>query len=246
MKKLLKGCGIIALVLAVLLVGSGIFLWLKVRNASKQMGQLRTDIVALNEKNPFSAPPAGAMEPERLKDFFAVRTGIMKTLENDPVVNKFRGQQKPQIGIGDFTHLIFRLPQTMAAEFKMQLEAKNMSPDEYAWFSRTIYTTIYNGKSQGDRELIPLYDSIDENLRQFNMQIAQMKQQGTKPVSWDSVVSSEINGDEATRTANRNLVIEHKEEILEHPQLAFLEMMFSHSVESLKPVSASIEVKEGS
>ncbi|MCC7391707.1 hypothetical protein IT571_05035, partial [Candidatus Sumerlaeota bacterium] len=119
-------------------------------------------------------------------------------------------------------------------------------PDEYVWFSRTIYTTIYNGKSQGDRELIPLYDSIDENLRQFNMQIAQMKQQGTKPVSWDSVVSSEINGDEATRTANRNLVIEHKEEILEHPQLAFLEMMFSHSVESLKPVSASIEVKEGS
>ncbi|MCC6546550.1 hypothetical protein IT570_05220 [Candidatus Sumerlaeota bacterium] len=232
-KKLLKGCGITVLVLVVLLVGAGIFVTMKLKSASKQMREVREEIVELDRKHPFTAPApgVGVMEAQRLNDFFAVRTAIVRVMEADPVINKLQGEKSPSMGFSDLTHLIFKLPHTIANEFKLQLEAKNMSPNEYVWFVRTIYTTIYNGKMEDDRELIPLYDAVDETLTQFNLQIAQMRQnQGApRPVGWDVVVSSEINKDEVAKRANRDLVIQHKDELLEYPQLAFVEMIFSRS-----------------
>lgn len=231
MKKFLKGCGIVVLISVVLLVGGIIFATLKIRSTAKQVTGTITEMQTLNTEHPFTKPAANAMDAARLNDFFTVRTSIMQLLEKDEVIAKLKGNKNPKLGFSDFTHLALKLPQIIAKEFKAQLEAKNMSPNEYSWFVRTIYSTIYDGKMDGDKELIPLYDTLDENLTQFNLQVQQMKQSGTKPVGWDAVISPPGSIDEATKTANRDLVLAHKEAILDYPQLAFLELMFSRSVQ---------------
>ena len=231
MKKLLIGCAVVVLLLVTLLVGSAVYVYLKVNRVKKDLEETKLAMVELNKQHPFTVPKEEDVEAARLNDFFAIRGRLMEMLLADPVVTKLFGEKKPRLGLMDAMHLGVNLPRALAKEFTGQLDAKKMSPDEYSYLVRFVYTTIHEGKMEGDPEMSRIYTEIDETLTQFNMQMSQAAK-GHAPVSWDNVVAEDAAVDEATAKRHRDLVLEHKEEILKYPQLAFVEFVLARVIET--------------
>lgn len=230
MKKFLVGCAVVVVLLVTLLTGAAIFVYIKINHVRKDLEETKVAMTDLNKQHPFTVPQEDDVEAARLNDFFAVRNRMMEMLLADPVVTKLVANDKnPQLGLMDMMHLLVNLPRTLAKEFTTQLEAKKMSPDEYNYYVRFIYTTIYKGKMDGDPEMSRLYTEIDETLTQFNLQLSQAAN-GHPPVAWNNVVAEDTSLDEAEAKRHYDLVLDHKDELLEHPQLAFLEFVLARSI----------------
>lgn len=232
MKKLLIGCAVVVLLLVTLLVGSAVYVYVKVNRVKKDLEETKVAMAELNKQHPFTVPQKDDVEAERLNDFFAIRNRMMEMLLADQVVARLVANDKnPQLGLMDMMHLAVNLPRTLAKEFTTQLEAKKMSPDEYSYYVRFVYTTIYKGKMDDDPEMSRMYTEIDEALTQFNLQMSQAAQ-GHPPVAWNNVVAEDASLDEEAAKLQYDLVLDHKDEILKYPQLAFLELFLARAIEA--------------
>ena len=232
MKKVLIGCAVVVVLLVTLLVGSAVFVYLKVNRVKKDLEETKVAMAELNKQHPFTVPQKDDVGAERLNDFFAIRNRMMELLLADQVVAKLVANDKnPQLGLTDMMHLGVNATRTLATVFTTQIEVKKMSPDEYTYYVRFVYTTIYKGKLDGDPELTRMYTEIDETLTQFNLQMSQAAK-GHAPVGWENVVAEDSSLDEEAAKRHQDLVIDHKDEILQYPQLAFLELFLAKAIEA--------------
>ena len=76
MKKLLIGCGVLAILLFCLVVGTGVWLYFKAKRYADELKAIQTSYVATNSTYPFTSPDPAILDARRVGDFLIVRAAL--------------------------------------------------------------------------------------------------------------------------------------------------------------------------
>jgi len=155
MRKLLIGCGIVALLAFCLVVGVAIWGVMKVKKFNDGLVKVKAAYEATNRSYPFTPPDPPAMRAERFEKYLAVRSELAKSLQGEldqlnelDQAAKNSGGRRPQVGFSDVFNM-FGLPERIGTAHVKALERQSMSVDEYLWHSKIVLGTIHQAVEEG-------------------------------------------------------------------------------------------------
>jgi hypothetical protein len=154
MKKLAIGCGLVALLLAVAVVGVGYYGYLKVRSTVAQVAELGRIPDLEREvriKTPFTAPASGELTPAQVERFAQVQKRVRERLGQAAAEFERNYKQladKKDTTIGDLPTLLAAYRDMASAWMdakRTQIQALNdagLSLDEYRWIRNSAYQAL--------------------------------------------------------------------------------------------------------
>ena len=154
MKKLAIGCGLVALVLAVVAIGVGYYGYMKVRSTVAQVAELGKipDLEReVRNKTPFTAPASGELTPDEVERFVQVQKRVRERLGQEAAAferNYKQLEDKKDATIADLPTLLaaYRDMATAWMEAKRtQVQALNdvgLSLEEYRWIRNSAYQAL--------------------------------------------------------------------------------------------------------
>lgn len=228
MKKILIGCGIVSLLLVTILVGLIIYGALWVKNLGTRVAETRAQIVQLDSRYPYTPAADGRLDPSRVTAYFELREVMVNRILDEPLVKRLvDGQasgQRPDIGFRDLFTLAKDVMPGIARDFRRELDDRQMSPREMADIVRNVYTTLLKGKQANDPLMTEIYDSLNMAIDQVNA-VAQQTNNQQLLVSVEAALADATTIPEDVLLANRSIIAEHRDQLLDYPQLAWLEFI---------------------
>jgi hypothetical protein len=164
MKKVLIGCGIVALLFFVLIAAGGYMLY-RAGKSMVEFGQkIEASYRATNTQYPFHAPDDNLVANDQLTRWIAIREKLI------PQVASFKEMME-----GNKTKNPFTMFGTMMEQSSLfvdahvrELDAKKMSAHEYFWISRHVLTALNSGDARKDPALKDVVDWMDKTEQQMN------------------------------------------------------------------------------
>lgn len=228
MKKILIGCGVVSLLLVTLFVGLVIYGFLWAKNLGDKVVEARAQIVQLDTRYPYTPAPDGKLDPSRVTAYFEIREAMVNRILQEPIVERvFDAQasgQQPDIGFWDVLTLAKDVMPAIARDFQRELDDRQMSPREMADIIRNVYTTLLKGKQANDPLMTEIYDNLNMAIDQVNAMAQQTNNQQLL-VSVEAALADSTTIPEDVLLENRAVVADHRDELLEYPQLAWLEFI---------------------
>lgn len=244
MKKILIGCGIVALI-AFVLVGSCVgFFFYQAMKLGQGFEAAIADVSRLNQDYPFTEPVEGTeFESGRFDDYLVVRRAVIDRTMEVPVIGTMlvsirQAEQtdapveEPALGAMDGFRMIGDIPRALS-DIARHFDSRQMSIDEYVWISRGVYEAIHTGAQLGDEEMEEMWDQLRVQARDLTRT---MTTQGGIPqdeFDFDLMDKLDAFDDRTAPEANVALVREHRDELLESPALAIAELFILQVMQQL-------------
>ncbi|CAN5228217.1 hypothetical protein BH09SUM1_BH09SUM1_11620 [soil metagenome] len=228
MKKFLIGCGIVALLFTVMAVGLGIYAAMKIKKIGNDYQASAQVIEQSNAKYPYTTTQPMVLEGKRLDQYFTVRTAVVDKVMQNPTVQKIvsamQGGKTAPVGFGEMVALGTRFGPELLKDFGTALDAQKMSAEEYVAHVKAVYAAIDQGNNDGDADMKQIYDNMDKAIDQLNVQMSKGGQ-AQNQVSFKGSVA-ELRNNTKVSVENIKEVAKHKDELMAHPEVSFLELMF--------------------
>ncbi len=154
MKKLAIGCGLVALVLAVAVIGVGYYGYLRVRSTVAQVAELGKIPELEREvrvKTPFTAPDSGELTSDEVERFVQVQKRVRDRLGQEAAAlerNYKELGEKKEATIADLPTLLAAYRDMASAWMeakRTQIQALNdvgLSLEEYRWIRNSAYQAL--------------------------------------------------------------------------------------------------------
>lgn len=230
MKKVLIGCGIVALICFVCTAGVVIYGGVKLAKLGQSFEEAGAAVTAVNKLHPFVEPEPGTeMEPARFEDYLAVRDALHARITEVEVFRELmalatqtNNQTPPNIGVADILGAIGEIPQVVK-DFAAILDTHEMSVAEYEWHTMSSFQAIAAGQELGDQELGVLWDELKVTMSSAQRQIDQQNNAELRGID----LQYEVEQAEAAIVPEQNiaLVKEHLTAFSEGPTLLVFEMV---------------------
>jgi hypothetical protein len=157
MKKLLIGCGVLAILLFCIVVGTGVWLFFKAKRYADELKAIQTSYIATNSAYPFMPPDPAILDARRVGDFLIVRAALLDVINAQmgqlDTLKQTASEQRPDsISFREIKSILtmpLALPKQLGTTHVAALEAKRMSLDEYLWHSKMITGTALAAAREG-------------------------------------------------------------------------------------------------
>ncbi len=183
MKKLLIGCSVVFLIIAVLMFAGGYYGYKKVLEPIYTTSKILVESYErVNEDFPFERPASGLMEEGRYEKFLSVRNALAesgrKMLERLEELDSAEGEvsfiDKLKQAKG-----LFEAIRDLGMNHVEQLRQEGMSAKEYVWHARVQLATIIHAAEEGRlQEEAPEAASLVEFINSSSKRLENLSQQG--------------------------------------------------------------------
>lgn len=227
MRKLLIGCGALALLLFCLVVGVGIFITVKVKGYTDSLAQVKTAYQATNQAYPFTPPDPPEMDEGRFKKYLAVRAALATTLEGEiDAIHQMEDAMKSDKGFKPGTFFstmktMAGLPKRLGTAHIAALEEQGMSVDEYVWHSKIVVGTIVKAGKEGEEVAATLSETYAAFVNQGGVG-AVSPDDGEKPASIEAALGVQ---DVPLLPENLKLINDAKDDLTKYPQLLSVDLI---------------------
>lgn len=236
MKKILIGCGIVALLVTIICCGAGIYGFLLAQRFGQSMEAAGQRIEKLEAAYPWAAPADLKLTEKRLTEFFAARADVVTVIEKIDLVRKLRetpdGQQ-PQVGFGTVFSFIGEMPGALEG-FATAMESRQMSPREYFWTMAMIHLTIVQGAEAKDPAMVEMSKAVSKALDESKQIATELNKQNnpqfSAPESYDEFVQALATENVKSPESNYPLVARYKKELTEDKWLLIFELIITTSM----------------
>lgn len=156
MKSFLIGCGVVAVVLIIAVVGAGWWAVQTGKKMGKQMQATNEMLAAVERKFPFTPPANGLMDDGRLANWLQINK---KTSAAGEAILDMQGNQGPQKmkAIGQALNQMM----TAGQEQARLLEEGAMSPSEYLWIAGQVGGLLNSGDAQSDAAVVRVVKALE-------------------------------------------------------------------------------------
>jgi len=240
MKKVLIGCGIVALLFIVVLAAVGIFAGVKVANYGKSVETASQSMATVDRDFAFVEPAAdSAMPADRFQAYLGLRQRFVDRVLQVPFISKLVASSKnapPALTPGDILGLVGEFPKLMQF-YADELRAAKMSSDEFQWLSERTIEAIHTAGKNGDAEYAAAWDKIQ--AVSGDMQTAMRNSGNTDPnvqammMKFDTTLmkASMVEAD----PASVQLVLDAKEQLAANPVQLAVEMLALLFLQQMTP-----------
>jgi len=225
MKKVLIGCGIVALVLFLIAVGLGIFVVAKLNSIGNRYQTAVSEVNALDAKYAYTPPADESLDEQRLSDYFAVREAVLTKAQSNPTIQKIMNTpqgQDPNIGLGEIVALGTSFGPELISTYAAELDAHQMSPNEYRDTAERIYATVRSGADNGHQDMTEIYESLNRVIEEMNIQLAKSNNSQHQVDFEDK--TSDFLAAHPVPESNYEILAQYKDELTKDPFVAFLEL----------------------
>lgn len=228
MKKFLIGCCVVAVLLFVIASGVVIYTAVKLNRFVKNLNQNVESVVTLEKDFPFAAPESGEMDPARFNKYLAIRQAISaRAMEIEFLrenVAAIEEDRESQVDAGDIFGLFASLPGLVEVVSTRMREAQ-MSPSEYAFFSRSSARAIAWLGGEGDEEFKDLIQRLDGVKLSMQATAQPIGSPGGTQATFDLDKLLGRGEPGAPPEINLRLVDEHREEFLGNVRATVVEII---------------------
>lgn len=236
-KKVLIGCGLVTLLAMVILVGLAVYVTIKVKNFAEGYETAFTNLEQLEMEYQFEPLPEGeAIDPERLEAFFEIRGELINKIDSNPTIQKMLAAEpgeKIDVGQLELLSLATSFARELLELMHDELDAKQMAPGEYVYYTELVYAAIDKGKENGDPVLGGIYDDVESTIQIGNQFLDQLKDQGT-----DIDVQMNLDKLKMTHTEINDkdveTIKEHRAQLEKFPEIGILELALISALDEMR------------
>jgi len=230
MKKILIGCGIVALV--VFLVCGGIvgFFSYRVVQLMGDFERAAASIASVERNHPFTEPPEGTRLSDntaRFDTFLQVREDVGTHVRQIPLIAQMIDADQEQPAIDptpmEFFRMIGQIPKAME-DIAQTMDDQQMSFSEYGWYVTGILAAIREGAALGDNDLATLWTDMEEWAAEAESQIRMQLQQQQQDIDFRPEAAWQSVEDRTAALEDVNLIRQRSEELLRNPGLLIVEL----------------------
>lgn len=230
MKKVLIGCGVIALLTIVLFVGCSACVAVRTVGWIRGIEASAENLQEVSRAFPFEVPADGVAQPDRFEAYLQLREGLVEQAMGVSLIAEIAAaseqDRQPNIGMGSLFRALGSVSQVMDG-IADSMRAAEMGPDEFVFHSAVVLQWVQRRAAAGDQDAQQVWEQFGDIFAEVNSQLQQQTDPNLRGIA---TTRSEMEGavrDAAVPEANLALVERHRERLLRNPTTLAVELLFA-------------------
>lgn len=228
MKKVLIGCGVIALLSIVLFVGCSACVAVRTVGWIRGIEASAENLQEVSRAFPFEVPADGVAQPDRFEAYLQLREGLVEQAMGVSLIAEIAAaseqDRQPNIGMGSLFRALGSVSEVMDG-IADSMRAAEMGPDEFVFHSAVVLQWVQRRAAAGDQDAQQLWERFGQMFHEISNQM-----QGDPNVGQHAVSRRDMERAVRDSTAperNLELVERHRERLLRNPTTLAVELLFA-------------------